>query len=139
MSLGPIVFPDVVATVVTGLRAGFVAAGVDVPVGARVPGGHALGDGPLVTVRRGGGVVRDHVLADAVVELEAWDDEAADAQDLMQAALAIARGMAGDTVDGVPVYRVGEDAGADYVPDEESDQPRYTATITVTVKGRNYP
>jgi hypothetical protein len=95
--LGPIVFPDVVATVVTGLRAGFVQAGVDVPV------------------------------------------EPETAQDLMQGALAIARGLAGATVDGVPVYRVGEDAGADYSPDEESDQPRYVATISVTVKGRNYP
>lgn len=137
MSVGPIVFPDVTALVVAGLRSGFAAAGVDVPVGARVPGGRAVGAGPLVTVRRNGGVVRDYVMADAVVELEAWDDEPEDAQDLMQSALSIARGFAGGAVDGQAVYRVDEDAGATYTPDEESDQPRYTATVSVTVKGRN--
>jgi hypothetical protein len=130
-----VVFPDVVALVLDGMRAGLGALGVGAACVARLPAGYTPDAGPVVVVRRFGGVTRDYVLHDADVALEAWAADQQAAHDLMQLALGVTRALAGTRVGGESVYRVAETDGPAYAPDPESDQPRFTATVVVTVRG----
>ena len=125
-----LVFPDVVALVLDGLRTGLGALGVGAACVARLPAGYTPDAGPTV-----GGVTRDVVLHDADVALEAWAADQQAAHDLMQLALGVTRALAGSRVNGESVYRVAETDGPAYAPDPESDQPRFTATVVVTVRG----
>lgn len=130
-----IVFPDVTAIAIGALRTYLTAHALTGDVAATVPTERSIGAGPLVLVRRIGGDTRSIVLQDAVMAIEAWDDEAEDAHDLCQLALGVVSSLAGTVTAGTPVYRVAEITGPLFEPDPESDQPRYTATATVTVRG----
>lgn len=131
-----IVFPDVTALAIEVIRTGLADHDqADVTVAARVPGDRTLGAGRLVTVRPVGGDTYSVVFHAAQLRFDAWDDDEAGAHDLAQLAAAILRATAGRVVDGTPVYRV-EIAGPAFDPDPESEQPRFSATATVVVRGQ---
>jgi hypothetical protein len=128
MTVEPIVFPDSTLVAVTHLRTELAPT----PVHASIP---MTRPAAFVHVRRLGGVRRNLVVDEALLAVEAWAGTAEAAHDLAQAARAHLHAMVGVTVGSVPVYRVDEAAGPQYLPDPASLQDRYTFTVTVAVRG----
>lgn len=125
----PILFPDAVALAVT-----FLAGLLGEHVGQDVPPDHTIDD-TCVTVLRTGGPRRNLVTDDAQLTIETWAPTSTEAHDLAQLTRAHMLSLAGEVIDGVAVYRVGELAGPQNLPDPESDQPRYTFSVSVAVRG----
>lgn len=89
-----------------------------------------------VRVRRVGGPRRDLVTDQPLLVVEAWDDDDADARDLLQLTRARVDAIEGQVFDGVTVYGVTEVGGPGSLPDPTSDQPRWTFTVQVALRGR---
>jgi hypothetical protein len=130
----PVVFPDVVELVVDALRAGFTAHGNAAGAGNELPKTRPAAG--FVLVRRIGGPRRDLVTDSAQLRLEASAPTKPAASDLAQLARALVHAMEGRAVDGVAVYRIGEFAGPQDLPDPVSPQiPRYVFTVLVDARG----
>ena len=127
MSQEVIVFPDAVALVVDVL-----ADEVGGHVGNVVPSPRPT---QFVVVRRVGGTRRNLVADNATLTVECWAERPEYAHDLAQYCRAVIHTMPGQTFDGVAVYKVAELAGPADLPDPVSDQPRYSFTVSVTVRG----
>lgn len=127
MSQELIVFPDTVALVVD-----FLADEVGCHVGNTVPTDRPT---QFVVVRRVGGVLRNFVADSATLTVECWADLAENAHDLAQWCRGLLHTMPGQQFDGVTVYKIDELAGPADLPDPLSDQPRYSFTVSVTVRG----
>lgn len=125
-----ITFPDAEATILAGIA--LVLSDVDVV--DTVPTSRTLDD-TFLLCRRVGGPSRSVVVDDASVTLEGWAPSREQAHDLLQNARAALHALVGTTVDGVPVYRVQEFAGPAYLPDPDSNHPRYTLTASVSLRG----
>ena len=129
-----VTFADVVELVITELVAELPAAGwPDTVVAATVPNPRP---DELVRVRRVGGARSSTVTDAALVTVEAYagqPDDPVDAHDLAQAARSIVHAMPGGG-HATPVYRVVEVAGPAHLPDPDSTTPRYSFTVTVTVR-----
>lgn len=122
-----LVFPDAEYVTVAWL-----APLLDVPVVTLVPDPRpAL----WLRVQRVGGVNHTRVSDAATLTIEAWGDEYELVSDLAQLARGYLHAMVGETVDGVPVYRVDELAGPASLPDPISAQPRHTFTVAVHMRG----
>jgi hypothetical protein len=127
MSQETIVFPDSVALVIDFLKdevGGTVLNKVSDP---RLP--------QFVVVRRVGGVRRNIVCDAATLTVDCWAEQSEDAHDLAQYCRAVLHTLPGQQLDGVTVYKVDEVGGPADLPDPVSDQPRYSFTVSVTVRG----
>ena len=122
-----VLFPDATYVVVSHL-----ADTLAVPVYSKVP---TVRPATFVVVRRVGGVRRNEVTDEPMVTVECWASKDADAADLAALARAYVDGMAGETIEGTAVYRVTDIAGPAYLPDPESDMPRYTFTFQAAMRG----
>jgi hypothetical protein len=129
MSAEVIVFPDAVGVVVE-----FLSDEVGGHVGSVVPPERPT---QFIVVQRVGGVRRNLVTDAATLTVECWaePEHPENAHDLAQYARAVLHTMPGQVIDGVTVYKVDEIAGPAYLPDPASDQPRYSFTVSVTVRG----
>lgn len=127
-----VVFPDITAAVIDFVRAQLVAAGSSAPVTMRVPNPRP---GAFVTIQRVGGVRRNLVVDEATLTVEAWGSTEPAAHDLAQLARAAVHAAVGQVTSAGTIYRTGEFAGPASLPDPDSDQPRYTFTVTVAARG----
>lgn len=131
-----VLFPDVTLLACDIVRDAFNDIGENADVVAWVPSDvPTLEAPPVVTIVRIGGVTRQYVFEDADVSIDCWHDTHELAHDLCQQACAALRAARGTVVDGVPIYRVTDVAGPTNAPDPDSGVPRYTATLTLTVRG----
>lgn len=127
-----IIADDAVSFGVDVLRSGLVAfypAGV--AVGTRIPNPRPAS---FVRVRRAGGAIEGIVLDSALLTVDAYADTEEAASDLAgycRAILASVRGVHGAHL----VVRTEEAGGPVQMPDPETDQPRYTFTASVTLRG----
>lgn len=122
-----VVFPDA-----TAVACSLLDAALTVPVRSKVPSPRP---DSFVTVRRTGGVRKDVVTDNAQVTIEAWGPTEEAAHDLAQIARAHIGAAPGSVVDGVAIYRVTEQAAPGVLPDPLSDQPRYSQTFNIAVRG----
>src|SRR5690606_25657363 len=97
----PVLFPDATATLCT-----FLAAATGEATDYRVTPGYD--GGKLLVVRRTGGQVRDVVIDQATMVVEAWDDSYEDAHDLAQLARAYLLAAWNTRIDDTVLYRVVE-------------------------------
>lgn len=118
-----IVFDDATAIVIDFLASGLTERADDTPVLPRVPT-----DRPtrFVVVRRTGGVSHDRVIDDPQITVESWGASDEDAHDRLQ----LCRGLLLSRP-----YRVAEVSGPGNLPDPLSDQPRYSQTFLVALRG----
>ncbi len=132
--MAPVVlFPDATAVVIDHLRSELAGRSVSVDlVSDRVPRDRP---GRFVQVQRVGGPRLNLVADDALLAVECWAPRPQDAHDLAQWCRALILAMAGTAVDGQAVYRVAEAGGPQDFPDPLSDQPRYTFTVQVALRG----
>lgn len=122
-----IVFPDTGAILID-----YLVEVLDVPVVSKIP---ADRPGAFVRVRRTGGPLRNIVTDEPTITVDCWADDEGDAHDLAQLVRAHLHALPGQMLDDVPVYRVTEFAGPADLPDPLSDQPRFTQTFAVAVRG----
>jgi hypothetical protein len=85
----------------------------------------------FLVVRRVGGPRRNLVTDEPMVAVEAWADSDENAHDLIQQARAVLHAAIGTA----GIYRVTEISGPGNLPDPVSDQPRYTQTFQVALRG----
>ena len=126
------VHADAVHVVISGLRSGLASQASSATVGSRVPAGRSK---PFVVVRRTGGVALNRVADDAQITVESYDSTPEAAHDLLQLCRALIHSFRGSTVLGVPVYRVAEFSGPIELPDPLSNDPRYSMTLTIALRG----
>lgn len=127
-----IVMPDAVAVVVSYLRSTLMAVGQPAPVVSRVPSPRPA---RFVRVQRVGGLRQTAVSDRPRLDIHAWADTESAAADLV----ALVRGLLGampGVRDGVPVYRVTEVGGPQWLPDNESSSPRYAIAVEIHMRGR---
>lgn len=128
-----ILFPDAVAAVIGALNDQLDDLGFSgVPVRSRIPNPRPS---RFVRVYRTGGPLANIVTDSAQITVEAWAASDVDAHDLAQAARAIVNSLEATVTGGVTVYGVNEFSGPGYLPDPESEQPRYTWSASVNVRG----
>jgi hypothetical protein len=123
----PIAFPDAERLVID-----YLTPLVGVPVSLTVPNPRPAA---FVTVQRVGGARLNLVADDPTLAIEAWAASPTAAKAVLGVARAHLLAMGRQAVDGVPVYRVAELGGPAYLPDPDSDQPRYTLTVQVALRG----
>jgi hypothetical protein len=126
MPADPVEFPDAVKIVIDAID-----PQMWVPVLSRVPDERPA---RFVTVRRIGGPRMNLVADEAMLTVEAWGSDEADAHDLCQQARALIYAMRGTTSSGVAVYRITEISGPARLPDL-SDHERYTYTVQIGMRG----
>ena len=127
MTTPSVLFGDTTAVVVAALDAALAA-----PVYGRVPNPRPVS---FVRVDRTGGPAENLVVDGAAIVVESYAETDAEAHDLAQLARQALKAAQATTVDGAQVYRVTEASGPGRLPDPLSDQPRWTQTFTVQVRG----
>jgi len=136
MSYPAVVFPDAEQVVVGFLDDALAARSEDATVVTMVPNPRPV---RMVLVRRLGGPRLNLVADDAQIGVECWEASPAGAHDLAQLARALIHTMRGQTIGGVPVYRVTELAGPADLPDPLSTHPRYVFTVQIAMRGTQLP
>lgn len=128
-----VAFPNA-TTVVVGL----LSTALDpIPVSARPPNPRPESGG-WVVIRRVGGPQTGVVVETPTFAVEAWNADPAkdaEAETLAQTVRRAWHDMRGSWDGTTQVYGTGEFAGPAYLPDTESDCPRYTSTLTVELRG----
>lgn len=127
-----ITFPDVLAVLVGPLRTALAGAA---DLATDVPPTRAIEGAPLVVLRRVGGARRNLVAEDATLTVEGYATEPELAYDICQLAVAHLHALRATTIAGVSIWRVDDIARPAFLVDPETEQPRYTATVSVTVRG----
>lgn len=89
----------------------------------------------LVTVLRAGGTRRSLIADSPILIFQAWASNKPDAFDLVKLARAHVHAMPGSFVNDVWVYRVDEVAGPGYMPDPDTNTPRYQFTVQMHLRG----
>jgi hypothetical protein len=103
-------------------------------VGAKVPGPPR---GQFVLVRRIGGPLDHPVIDQPTIEISAWAATQALAHDICQEArghtfkLDPRRPGGIGMLAGTPIYRVDEFSGPRWDPDPDSEEPRFTTTLSI--------
>ena len=131
MTRPPVLFDDAVAVALEVLRTGFTARSITAPVHARIPSPRPAA---FVSVSRIGGIVTDLVLDAATISIDAWGQ----AEDYAAALAEEARRLinsAGGVYTAGHVNYTQEIKGPTRMPDLESQQPRYTATYAIWIRG----
>lgn len=126
-----ILFPDVAQLCIDAIRAGFATQGNKATIGNKVP----TTAPPYVTVRRHGGPRLNLITDQAQIGIESTAESADMAHDNCQLARAYVIAMRGTTRNGAAIYRVGEFAGPQDLPDPISTKPRYVCTLLVAARG----
>ncbi|WP_405817310.1 hypothetical protein OG241_22565 [Streptomyces sp. NBC_01390] len=124
--------PDAVAVVTGYLRSALAAAGDPVPVVSRIPSPRPS---RFVRVERLGGLQQTVVSDRARLDFHAWAATESDAHDLcalVRALVHVIPGVRG----GVTVYRATEVGGPQWLPDDETSQPRYACAAEIHMRGR---
>jgi hypothetical protein len=127
-----IVFPDVEATLIDHFNTRLANAGDAARAFDAVP---TQRPDRFLRVMRVGGTVRNLVIDQATVVVEAWDVTNAKASDLCLLVRAWLFALKGQTVGTVQVKDVSELGGPARLPDPQSTQPRYTFTASVQTRG----
>lgn len=128
-----IVFPDVEDLLTTWLQPQLETRGyAGIKVGTRVP---SQRPSTFVRLILTGGARHNLVQDNPTVVYEAWSDSETAAAALAQLVRALLASLAGQMVNGVQVYRVGEFAGPQNLPDPDSGQIRYTGTVSILIRG----
>lgn len=123
----PVEFPDAERIVID-----YLDTVLGAPVSLTVPNPRP---DEFVTVQRVGGPRLNVVADNATLAIEAWADSPTAAKTVLAVARAHLNALGGQTVGGVPIYRVTEVGGPSYLPDPDSEQPRYALTIQVAMRG----
>lgn len=123
-----IVFADAEALTVQHLKAALTTAHISSDVPAPLPD-------PLVTIQRVGGPRQNLVTDGAVLIIQAWSKDKATAHDLCMLARAHIHAMPGTTVGSTWVYKVTEVGGPGYLPDPDTNTPRYQFTVQLRTRG----
>jgi hypothetical protein len=123
-----VLFPDVVGLVLAHLNAVMPA----IPTGTLVPSPRPA---RFVVAQRAGGNRTSLVTDAAVVIIEAWAEGPAQAADLAELCRSYVHALEGTTAQGTPIYRVDDVGAPGDQPDPLSDQPRYTFSVLVTLRG----
>lgn len=89
----------------------------------------------LVTVERAGGSRQDLVTDAPLLIIQAWASTKPDAYDLIKVVRAHVHAMRGAYINGVQVYRVTEAAGPAFLPDPDTNSPRYQITVQLRLRG----
>lgn len=122
-----ITFPDTATLVITYLNANLTP-----PVHGRIPNPRLA---TFVTVTRTGGPKRNLVTDGAQITVESWAATDVAAMALAQLTRGYLNALPGQSVSGVPVYRVDEISGPADLPDPLSDQSRCSQSFTVALRG----
>lgn len=122
-----VLFPDATLVVVSHLDENLTP-----PVYSKVP---TTRPASFVVVRRVGGVRRNEVTDEPMLTVECWASTDEAAADLAALAFAHIDDMPGQTIEGTPVYRITDVSGPQYLPDPESQQPRYSFTFIAAMRG----
>lgn len=89
----------------------------------------------LVTVQRVGGTTQNLVTDAPLLIFQSWAKNKPDAYDLCKLVRAHVNAMPGTTVNGIWVYKVTEAGGPAYLPDPDTNTPRYQFTAQVRLRG----
>jgi metal-dependent amidase/aminoacylase/carboxypeptidase family protein len=126
----PVTFPDAAAAVIAYFNT--VASLAGVPI-------HQVEPNPLpatfVLVKRIGGHARNLVIDDAYLTIEAWAPTEAEAHDVAQHTRAEIHAAVGHYLGTQFCYRVDEIGGLAMSPDPDTAKPRYTWTVSVSLRG----
>lgn len=95
--------------------------------------------GRVVAVRRNGGTRPLFVADNAWLYVECFADTDEDTADLARLTWGLLFAMAGETIDGVPCYRVDPIAGPADLPDADAEQPRYVMTVQASFRATPAP
>lgn len=127
-----VIFPDAVEALCDYVRTALDVLGPAIPVGTRVPKPR-----PDLFVRfeRVGGARRNLVIDEVSVVVEAWGSDEGAAHDLAQQVRAILFASVRQQTSAGMIYRVIESAGPASLPDSDTDQARFTLTMSVAVRG----
>jgi hypothetical protein len=129
-----IVFPDVGAIVIDYLAQGLLDRSVTAAVVSRIPT-PVNGNGITVRCYRTGGLNTQKVIDQAQLTLECYAPTAEEAHDVLQLCRGLVHALQGTVQGGVTFYGVNEFAGPVEFPDPNTDTPRYTMTMQVSVRG----
>jgi len=88
-----------------------------------------------VVVRRAGGARKSIPVGSATLTIECYAPLPTQAADLAELTRAIVTAMQGTVVDDVTVYVVAEISAPQELPDPRTDDPRYTFTVSIDVRG----
>jgi len=88
-----------------------------------------------VVIRRVGGTARDLVTDAPLFTVEAWAQDDERAERLCNLARFALHSLPRSSSLGVPFYTVVEIAGPAFLPDPETDLPRYSCTVQVALRG----
>lgn len=129
----PVLFPDAAGVAIEYLAAELAERGDSASVEPRIPVPRL---DRFVTVRRSGGVKANIVQDGPLLIFEAWDAAGEEhANDLAQLCRALMQKAQGTVQSGVAIGHVTEVGGVVALPDARSDQPRYTFTLRVLMRG----
>jgi hypothetical protein len=85
----------------------------------------------LVVIKRGGGVFDWPVTDTPMVEVEVWDLTETAAYQLAASVRARIHSLQGGALNGVAIYRVDEFGGPAWLPDPNTDKPRWVFTLSI--------
>lgn len=126
----PVTFPDAAAAVIAHFNT--VSSLTGVPI-------HQVEPNPLpptfVLVKRIGGHARNLVIDDAYLTIETWAPTEYEAHDLGQITRAEIHAAVGHYMGTQFLYRVDEIGGLAMSPDPDTATPRYTWTVSVSLRG----
>lgn len=89
----------------------------------------------IVTIQRVGGIRRNLVTDTALMSIQAWAPNKAGSYDLLKLVRAHIHAMPGNQISGSWIYKVVEVGGPIFLPDPESEAPRYQFTVQVWTRG----
>ena len=127
-----VIFPDTVEALCDYVRTGLDTLGPAIPVGTRVPKPRP---DLFVRIERVGGARRNLAIDEPTVVFEAWGTDEGAAHDLAQQVRALVFGSVRQQTSAGMIYRVAESAGPASLPDPDTDQARFTFTMSVAVRG----
>lgn len=123
-----IAFPDAEAVLVTYLKTKI--AGVS--ISTKIPDPRPT---KLIKVTRVGGSKLRLNADSPMLAFECWGSTSVEASALCRQARAYVDAMAGETVNGVWVFKVREVGGPVYFPDPDTALPRYQFSVAIDMKG----
>jgi hypothetical protein len=130
----PVKYPSAVLLAVQWLRTALpLATGHDVAVHAKVPNPRPAG--PMVVVRRTGGLPDSAYRDRPRLDLQCWDEDEHAAEDLAGWAHAVMLQAKNQLVNGVRIGRTDTFLGPYVNPDPASSAPRYLLTVEWQVPG----
>lgn len=123
-----IAFPDAEAVAITYLKSKI--AGVS--ISTKIPDPRPT---KLIKVTRVGGTKLRLNADSPMLVFECWGSTSIEASELCRQARAYVNAMAGETINGVWVFKVREVGGPAFFPDPSTTLPRYQFSVAIDTKG----